>query len=110
MKTIHLDKAQILATHYTSRSLYRRSSNSATFIPNYIRLDIKGRKTRIGKLLSAIQAHPFLNRIQLAAVCGFRSRPNYQMQILLWSNLIEYDKQLKGYKLGKAFFAIDSVT
>ena len=95
MKTIHLDKAQILAVHYRYEHV--------TFIPNYIRLDIKGRKTRIGKLLSAIQAHPFLNRKQLAAVCGFSSRPNYQMQILLWSNLIEYDKQLKGYKLGKAF-------
>jgi len=103
MKTIHLDKAKILAAHYPSGSLFRRSNDSVTFIPNYIRLDIKGRKTRIGKLLSAIQAHPFLNRIQLATVCGFRSRPNYQMQILLWSNLIEYDKQLKGYKLGKAF-------
>lgn len=103
MKTIHLDKAKILAEHYASGSLFRRSNDRVTFIPNYIRLDIKGRKTRIGKLLSAIQAHPFLNRIQLAAVCGFRCRPNYQMQILLWSNLIEYDKQMKGYKLGKAF-------
>jgi hypothetical protein len=106
MKTIQLDKAQILAVHSRNGSLYRRSAEHVTFItfiPNYIRLDIKGRKTRIGKLLSAIQAHPFLNRKQLAAVCGFSSRPNYQMQILLWSNLIEYDKQLKGYKLGKAF-------